>query len=323
MAGEWCLIESDPGVFSALIRDFGVEGVQVEEIFSLDDDSFESLKPVHGLVFLFKCIKDSDPKESIVQDSRLDDIFFAKQVITNACATQAIVNILLNVKHGDVRLGSMLSDFRDFTQAFDSVNKGLALSNSILIRTVHNSFSRQQIFEYDNSMPRKEEDSYHFIGYVPIDGRLYELDGIKAGPIDHGSFGDTDWLNLARTAIQKRINRYKEGEIHFNLMAITSDRKMVLEKQIKDLQAAVKSGEEMETENRDQFISTEINRLQNLIDLEDEKRRNYKVENVRRKHNYLPFIVEMIKILASERKLLPLVQDAKEKLKEKGKKSSF
>ena len=27
-AGNWCLLESDPGVFSALIREFGCSGAQ-------------------------------------------------------------------------------------------------------------------------------------------------------------------------------------------------------------------------------------------------------------------------------------------------------
>lgn len=53
-AGEWCLLESDPGVFSALIREFGCSGAQVDEIWSLDAENFEPLGEVFGLIFLFK-----------------------------------------------------------------------------------------------------------------------------------------------------------------------------------------------------------------------------------------------------------------------------
>lgn len=30
-------------------------------------------------------------------------------------------------------------------------------------------------------------EAFHFVSYVPINGRLFELDGLKPYPIDHGT----------------------------------------------------------------------------------------------------------------------------------------
>uniref|UniRef100_A0A2R5L8K1 Ubiquitin carboxyl-terminal hydrolase n=1 Tax=Ornithodoros turicata TaxID=34597 RepID=A0A2R5L8K1_9ACAR len=303
-AGDWCLIESDPGVFTELIKGFGVKGVQVEELWSLDHESFDKLKPVHGLIFLFKWYRSEEPTGPVVQDNRLDKIFFAKQVINNACATQAILSVLLNVKHPDITLGDTLSSFRDFCQSFDATMKGLTLSNSDVIRGVHNSFSRQQMFEFEMKQSSKDDEVYHFIGYVPIDGRLYELDGLKDGPIDLGPIPNgTDWIDTVRPVIETRIKQYNEGEIHFNLMAMITDRKLVYQKQLDQLNNQLAAGA-METDE----IQSEIGKLHMLIAAEDNKKARYKAENIRRKHNYLPLIMEILKILSEEKRLVPLVE---------------
>jgi len=300
-AGNWCLIESDPGVFTELIQKFGVTGVQVEELWSLDKENFAEVKPVYGLVFLFKWTPDSDPAGSVVQDSRLDNIFFAKQVINNACATQAIMSVLMNIEDSNVTLGTTLKDFKEFCGALDPETKGLALSNSDQIRSVHNSFARQTLFEFDSKKAEKDDDVFHFVSYVPINGRIYELDGLKAGPVDHGPAGE-DWTDAVRPVIEARMMKYTQGEIHFNLMAVIQDKTIRYNNQLKSL-----SGMSIDSQ------MAEVARIEMLLAEEENKRSKWKQENIRRRHNYLPLIMEMLRSLASRGELLPIYNKAKEK----------
>ena len=159
----------------------------------------------------------------LFQDSRLDSIFFARQVINNACATQAIMSVLMNIEDGGVTLGTTLQEFKEFCGALDPETKGLALSNSDQIRSVHNSFARQTLFEFDSKKADKDDDVFHFVSFVPINGRIYELDGLKAGPVDHGPAGE-DWTDAVRPVIEARMMKYTQGEIHFNLMAVIQDK---------------------------------------------------------------------------------------------------
>lgn len=192
--------------------------------------------------------------------------------------------------------------------------KGLALSNSDTVRQVHNSFSKTQMFEIDQKLLNKEEDVYHFIAYVPINGKLYELDGLKEGPIDRGQIPEGQhWVEYAKPVIETRINKYAEGEIHFNLMAIISDKKKAYEKQLAELTKNIENSS-METD----IAQLEINNLKHLIQDEENKMRKYRVENIRRKHNYLPLIMEVLKALAETGELSKLVEKEKKKNATKG-----
>lgn len=55
-------------------------------------------------------------------------MWFANQLSDDACATQAILNVLLNSE--DVRLGDAVQAFKENTAEFDSVVRGISCGGS-------------------------------------------------------------------------------------------------------------------------------------------------------------------------------------------------
>jgi hypothetical protein len=91
-------------------------------------------RPVYGLIFLFKWVKEEDARP-VDADYAQRGVFFARQVITNACATQAIVSVLLNAAaRPGLDLGPALTALRDFAAGFPPDLAGEAIGNSDTIR---------------------------------------------------------------------------------------------------------------------------------------------------------------------------------------------
>ncbi|CAO3683606.1 unnamed protein product [Umbelopsis vinacea] len=317
-AGNWCLIESDPGVFTELISGMGVKGLQVEEVFSLDESSLHRLKPIYGLIFLFKwqCAQSSMAHPDSHNDAS-NHVFFAKQIIDNACATQAILSILMN--NSDIELGEDLSNFKSFTADFPPDLKGLSISNSDLIRGVHNSFARSDPFvnEMQDSSSQSDEDLFHFISYVPIHGALYELDGLSPGPVNLGPCSDEDWTQKANEVIMERMRKYSESEIHFSLMAVTKDRMETIQERLDELGGLLMSLGDADIEQRREF-ETEISILQHEYEQEQSKHGRWRRENQLRQHNFIPLTYNLLRLLAERKKLQALINAAKnEKLQAK------
>jgi ubiquitin carboxyl-terminal hydrolase L5 len=305
---SWCTIESDPGVFTALIESWGVKDVQVEELYSLDEDSFAQIRPVHGLIFLFKWQGGKDERVALEE---VPGLFFANQVINNACATQALLAILLNCP--DVNIGEVLTNFKGFVGDFPSDMKGMAIGNSDDIRTSHNSFARSEPFVSDEKREATEDDDvYHFVAYIPHQGMIYELDGLQKGPILLGEAKD-DWLAQVRPLIQERIQKYATTEIRFNLMALIKNIKTSCLEEL-SLQEGIIAGDSDESAKAS--ARTKVEELKGKIAIEDKKFENWKTENIRRKHNYIPFIMTLLKQLAKHDHLKSLTEKGKEKHKQ-------
>jgi ubiquitin carboxyl-terminal hydrolase L5 len=304
-SGEWCLIESDPGVFTELVNGFGVKGVQFEEVIDLEytDDVSDAM----AFIFLFKWEgSDVAPISEEVYEGG-SNVFFAAQVIQNACATQAIVNILCNLSSSSVDLGSSLQSFKEFCADFPPQSKGMALSNVDDIRNVHNSFATPNFYELDKSLKGKSEDNYHFVGYMPINGRLYELDGLQVKPIDHGEIPEgLNWIEPFKTVLKKRMEA--SPGLMFSLLALVPDRVAQYKEQLAQLESSVSSSD----------LAGVCERLSQ----EEAKRAQYARDQIYRRHNYIPFIIELMRLLAKNGQLTDRVKEAVEKAKQQASKVS-
>lgn len=67
----------------------------------------------------------------------------------------------------------------------------------------------------------------------------------------------------------------------------------------------------------DDQVDARLSELGDLIQSEQEKKRKWTIENIRRRHNYFPFILNLIGVLGKKNLLKELTERAKEKKKQK------
>jgi ubiquitin carboxyl-terminal hydrolase L5 len=96
------------GVFTQLTRALGIRGLEVLELYDIEPWAVDHLNP-RGLIFCFLWHKDSH-RPADFEDPDAGRVWFANQLINDACATQAILNIVLNCP--DIDIGDHLRDFK-------------------------------------------------------------------------------------------------------------------------------------------------------------------------------------------------------------------
>ena len=71
-----------------------------------------------------------------------------------------------------------------------------------------------------------DEEGFHYTAYLPINGRVWQLDGLDSYPHLVGDFdagGGGDWMNVAEQAIKTRMAMFGDDFIQYNLMAVVHD----------------------------------------------------------------------------------------------------
>ncbi|GAB1317245.1 Ubiquitin carboxyl-terminal hydrolase [Madurella fahalii] len=251
---SWTELESDPAFFTAIMAQIGVKGAKIEEVLSVEADSLATLPhPVYGLVFLYEYIEGT----SDVSAETSEDLWFANQTTHNACATIALLNIIMNAE--GLALGEKLRKFKQESMGLSPPLRGNLITNSAWIRTAHNSFARRldllnAALSLQNEVDKKKrlkyrtsrskrsrpkkgrspaDSAYHFIAFVPVGRRVWQLDGLKTAPSYIGEFSEGQhWTSVICPVLEERMKRCGKEQLSFSLLALCGDDLSELRRQL-------------------------------------------------------------------------------------------
>lgn len=127
-----------------------------------------------------------------------------------------------------------------------------------------------------------------------------------------------DWLLIAKPAIETRMQRYASSETAFALLTIRPKRSTqleseisVLEERIEELRLAEEEDEEVKEVVNE--MRERIAELRGRLDYELSNVERQRQENIRRRHNYFPFVLTLLKHLSERNLLQPMIDRAVER----------
>jgi len=224
---RWVPLESNPEVLNKFIHKLGVPSDwELVDVYGLDPELLAFLpSPVVAMILLFPINekyeayrkKEEDEVRSSGQDVS-PKVYFMKQTIGNACGTVALLHSILNNKDhipidgANGHLQKFLESTSDMKP--DEIAKFMETDENIC--SVH----EETALEGQTVAPsNQEKTNLHFVSLVHRDGSLYELDGRKPFPINHGPSSAESFLHDAAAVCSKFIARDPE-ELHFSMLAL-------------------------------------------------------------------------------------------------------
>ncbi|ORX77326.1 peptidase C12, ubiquitin carboxyl-terminal hydrolase 1 [Anaeromyces robustus] len=210
----WHPLESNPEVMNEYIHKLGVTGNWgFSDLWGLDDEALMFVsQPCLAVLLLFPITEESEnltknENERIKKEGQTvsKDIYFSNQTIPNACGTMAILHALLNnTELVDIGDGILKKIYQD-TKELSPMDKAKYLEQSKDLANVHSEYSikgQTTVTEADDNV------DLHFICFIQKNGDLYELDGRKEFPINHGKCDDLlkGAVNIIKDVISRNPN---------------------------------------------------------------------------------------------------------------------
>uniref|UniRef100_F6QSC7 Ubiquitin carboxyl-terminal hydrolase n=2 Tax=Ciona intestinalis TaxID=7719 RepID=F6QSC7_CIOIN len=224
MAGppvRWMPLESNPEVMNKYISLLGVPtSWQFTDVFGLDPELLCMIpQPCCALILLFPITQDyyeafkDEPKQEVSEK-----LFFMKQTIRNACGTIGVIHAVANARE---KIGidetSVIGKFLADCGKLDSSDKGKRLETDVSIQNLHKQCASEG---QTAALAAESKVDLHFVALVQVDGCLYEFDGCKPTPVNHGSSSEETFVMDAARVCREFMAKNK-NELRFTIVALS------------------------------------------------------------------------------------------------------
>uniref|UniRef100_G1P058 Ubiquitin carboxyl-terminal hydrolase n=1 Tax=Myotis lucifugus TaxID=59463 RepID=G1P058_MYOLU len=201
---------------------------QFVDVYGMDPELLSMVpRPVCAVLLLFPITEkyevfrteEEEKIKSQGQDVK-SSVYFMKQTISNACGTIGLIHAIANNKDKmHFESGSTLKKFLEESVSMSPEERARYLENYDAFKTAQKSnMIKGQVIKAPNI---DEKVDLHFIALVHVDGHLYELDGRKPFPINHGETSDETLLEDAIEVCKKFMERDPD-ELRFNAIALSA-----------------------------------------------------------------------------------------------------
>lgn len=237
MAGKktWVMLENNPEVMNQLASKLGLSSeLQFYDVYSLDEPEFLAHIPRPALALLViipltpawekdRMAEDAS-KEEYAASGPQEPVIWFKQTISNACGSIGLLHCAINGPAAQfIKSGSDFDKIRADAIPLKMVERANMLYNSMPFEMAHKSVERFG----DTPVVAGERAGQHFVAFVKTDGRLWELEGSRKGPLDRGMLADDEDV-LSPKALElglKRVIRLEQeagGEdLRFSCIALS------------------------------------------------------------------------------------------------------
>ncbi|KAI8051290.1 ubiquitin carboxyl-terminal hydrolase isozyme L3 [Syncephalis plumigaleata] len=225
----WHPLESNPQAMNSFIHKLGVNPQWAyTDIWGLDEELLAIVPaPCVAVILLFPVTENYEAfrkaeTERIEREGQQisDKIFYMRQTIRNACGTYAVLHSLANnedlVDLGDGPLGQFIKETRHLSPE----ERSKVLSETRAIAEVHTESAH---VGQTSTPDANAAIDLHFVCFTQCDGDLYELDGRKGHPVNHGP--STNLLSDTARIVKEFMARDPE-QVQFNLIALAANAEL-------------------------------------------------------------------------------------------------